>query len=105
MFDRNEYIRKHYQSNKQYYKDKAKVNKERNVAWLKQYKSDKKCIKCGFSHLAALDFHHRNPEDKHDQICVMARSGCSIERLQKEIDKCDILCANCHRILHYDEKL
>lgn len=104
MFDKNEYIRKHYQDNKQYYKDKAKLKREFNLKWLREYKSDKKCIQCGFSHPAALDFHHRNPEDKDGQVCVMASQGCSIERIQKEIDKCDILCANCHRILHYREQ-
>ena len=63
-----------------------------------------KCIKCGFDHPAALDFHHRDPSQKLNTIGDLKWAGASKERMQKELDKCDVLCANCHRILHYNEK-
>lgn len=63
-----------------------------------------KCIKCGVNHPATLDFHHRDPSKKEDTVSNLKWSGCSLERLKLEIDKCDILCSNCHRILHYEDR-
>jgi hypothetical protein len=60
-----------------------------------------KCTDCGYSHSAhALDFHHRDPSTK--EFAVGSFSG-SKERLRAEIAKCDLLCANCHRLRHAAE--
>lgn len=61
-----------------------------------------KCKKCGENHPAVLDFHHRDPNTKKNTISNLKWSGCSLEQLKLEINKCDILCSNCHRILHYE---
>lgn len=55
------------------------------------------CLNCGYrDHPAALDFDHRDPTLKRFDIArTMTRSWAVI---QAEIEKCDILCANCHRI-------
>jgi len=60
------------------------------------------CKCCGLSfHPAAMDFHHRDPKEKDiDPGLLMQRTQ---EVLFKELEKCDLLCANCHRILHYEE--
>lgn len=63
-----------------------------------------KCKECGINHPAVLDFHHINPNDKKYTISYLKWSGCSFETIKKEIDKCDILCSNCHRIFHYNKK-
>mgnify|MGYP001607879339 CR=1 FL=1 len=61
------------------------------------------CVKCGEKDPACLDFHHRNGKaDKLGHIGVIRRFGLS--RLHAEIAKCDILCANCHRKHHRDER-
>lgn len=61
------------------------------------------CIKCGEKHPACLDFHHRNGKtDKLGHIGVYRRYGT--DRLLAEIAKCDVMCANCHRIHHHDER-
>lgn len=60
-----------------------------------------KCEKCGYNHnIAALEFHHLNPDEKEFQIDMRHFSNSSIEKLQKELDKCILLCANCHREEH-----
>jgi 5-methylcytosine-specific restriction endonuclease McrA len=62
-----------------------------------------KCIKCGYSKCPdVLEFHHKNPSEKNFSI---SRSGhCrSWERVKAEIEKCDLLCANCHRELHAEQ--
>lgn len=68
-----------------------------------EYKGGK-CQKCGYNKCqAALDFHHRNPEEKDFAICK--RYGCRkiSDRMKKELDKCDLLCANCHREEHFNK--
>lgn len=62
------------------------------------------CCKCGFNHPAALDFHHRDPKDKLYEVCNMPRKSIGKERILCEIEKCDVLCANCHRILHDEQR-
>lgn len=62
------------------------------------------CIRCGEKDVACLDFHHRNgKEDKLGHIGVIRKFGR--DRILAEIAKCDVLCANCHRKHHRDERL
>ena len=62
------------------------------------------CQKCGFADFRALQFHHRNKADKESNISDMFRRGMSVNNVELEIDKCDVLCANCHQILHWEER-
>ena len=56
-----------------------------------------KCQRCGYDrYIGALEFHHRDPEAKDPSWS----RGWSLSRLKPELDKCDILCANCHREVH-----
>ena len=49
-----------------------------------------------------MDFHHINPEDKiYDVKVLMTRRW---ELIKEEIDKCILLCSNCHRELHWNER-
>ncbi len=53
--------------------------------------------KCGYNKCsAALEFHHRDPATKEFSISSGGYTR-SWERVKKELDKCDLLCANCHR--------
>lgn len=61
-----------------------------------------KCKMCGYNkNYSALAFHHRNPSEKEFNIDIRKFSNLSIEKLQIEIDKCDLLCHNCHNELHH----
>ena len=63
-----------------------------------------KCEKCGYdNNLSALDFHHVNPQDKSFQLDSRHLSNTNIDKLKEEVDKCVLLCANCHRETHYPE--
>ena len=77
---------------------------ERNREFLKKYRESHPCEKCGESHVACLDFHHKNREDKEIEVSIMVRKGMSLERIIKEIEKCMVLCRNCHAKLHYQER-
>ena len=82
-----------------------KYNKKRRIDNFEVINAAKEggCARCGFKHIAAMDFHHRDPETKIDSIGNM--DGASVEKIKEEVAKCDVLCSNCHRILHYNEKL
>lgn len=63
-----------------------------------------KCTKCGYNkNLSALEFHHRDPEEKEFGLDVRRFANNSIEKVTPEVGKCDLLCANCHRELHNPE--
>jgi len=62
-----------------------------------------KCSKCGYDKCtASLDFHHKDMETKDDGISnkINRRKVRTLEQLIPELDKCVLLCSNCHRELH-----
>lgn len=69
-------------------------------AWVFAMKGGLGCQTCGESHPACLQFHHRDPATKDFDIANAIANGWSKVRLQREIAKCDVLCANCHARLH-----
>ena len=80
-------------------------------AVLKRYKVMKGCAKCGYNKNAqALQFNHINPKDKCFLIAQKAhkmylgRHTKGKQMLRSEIAKCQVLCANCHCILTFEEK-
>lgn len=95
------YKRKWYENNKEKHIEGGKIRKKELKKWVNEYKVSKKCKSCSENHIAVLDFHHRNPKEKDIDICVAISNGWSKKRLMKEIEKCDVLCSNCHRKLHY----
>lgn len=81
------------------------VSKRRKEIRLKAINSrGGKCEKCGYDKCAeVLEFHHKNPSQK--DFSVSRKGHCrSWERVSKEIAKCDLLCANCHREIHAEHK-
>jgi hypothetical protein len=84
-----------------------KHNKVKRLAetrqWLSDYKSKLSCP-CGESHISCLVFHHRDPSQKDMEVSVAVGYGWSINRIMDEINKCDVLCFNCHSKLHWKEK-
>ncbi len=68
------------------------------------YKKDLKCKICDFKDYRALEFHHRDPSTKEYSISYMVTQAFTWETILKEISKCDVLCSNCHAILHFNER-
>jgi hypothetical protein len=89
---------KHPEQNKETYNNRRREKKE----WLDLIRSVG-CSKCSEKDPACIDFHHRDPSKKDVNISV-AVAHWSIEKLQEEIKKCDLLCCNCHRKLHAKER-
>lgn len=66
--------------------------------WMVMEKS-KPCMDCGGSFPSCvMDFHHRDPRDKNFDVSQGATHGRRVVLV--EIEKCDLLCANCHRMRH-----
>lgn len=94
--------KKSYDLNKKTTFERNRRNKKRNKNWYVEYKSNLKCEKCGETHPACLDFHHISPNEKETEISLLINNTISFKKIQKEIDKCIVLCANCHRKHHYN---
>lgn len=92
---------KYHKENKKLACAATKRYKDRNKKFYKEYKKGLKCQICGENHSACLIFHHRNPNEKEFMIANSV-TRMSIKCLMKEVAKCDVLCANCHKKLHYD---
>ncbi len=85
---------------------KKNARRKNIVNWLKQYKRNSKCCKCGYSKethpnftYKALEFHHPQG-NKEFNIANTQAIGVGFERLKKEIDKCVVLCSRCHVEIH-----
>ena len=97
--------KKHYQESKERreaVRERADIQKDTNLEYV-NLKKQQGCMKCGENRIWVLDFHHKNPQDKFSEIAHMIKSS-SIKKLAEEIEKCVLLCANCHRDFHYLEK-
>lgn len=92
--------RKHYEANKAKVKERAVLFKRaariRNYRYLKEFLQKNPCVDCGESDIVVLEFDHVRGE-KSGNVSDMANRALSITKIQKEIEKCEIRCANCHR--------
>jgi hypothetical protein len=84
--------------------------KDKIKAFVLDYKQTHNCVTCGqkFPHYV-MDFHHREPLDKSfgiaEAYCSSKNKGkYNIDLVVDEMAKCDLLCANCHRIRTHEER-
>jgi hypothetical protein len=57
------------------------------------------CVDCGQKfHPFAMDFDHRPGADKKDHVSVLTGKKMNLDVIQAEVNKCDLVCSNCHRI-------
>lgn len=67
-------------------------------------KEDAGCRDCGEKHPACLQFHHKDPTTKLFRINIAVAQKKPLRLIMEEIQKCEILCANCHAKLHWNER-
>jgi hypothetical protein len=92
--------REHYLRHKERYRRNTQQRRLERRAWLNAIKSGKTCKRCGESDPICLDFHHTDSANKDSEVSRLLTDLRSKERILKEIDKCEVLCSNCHRKLH-----
>jgi hypothetical protein len=90
------YSAEHYRKYGDQYRERAKIKTALHVKML-DYLSDKSCTQCGESDLRVLDFDHIDPTTKSFSIARGLTNCLEWEAIFMEIQKCRILCANCHR--------
>jgi len=93
-YDRNKERKKRYSRNRQrglYYK-----------VFKRRYKG--RCVQCGNVDYRVLDFDHIDPASKVDSISGLVSRGSAWWRIEAELQKCQLLCANCHRIKTFEKQ-
>jgi hypothetical protein len=98
------YSRKYYEANREKTLVLNTANKLKHKQKWDEFKTSLHCANCNFSHPAALDFHHTDPSTKEHNVHKLIGNK-QFKKAYEEIKKCIVLCANCHRIHHYEEKL
>lgn len=88
----------HYRRNADRYKRQAKIGKQRVLNAMRKIKTENPCKDCGqFFPAECMDFDHRGEAKKIANVSKLALSG-TLQKMLTEIKKCDLVCANCHRI-------
>jgi hypothetical protein len=92
-------VRKHYQAHKGYYIQKSAQRKPLILVaqreWIRSYLELHPCADCGESDARCLDFDHVRGK----KVCAISQmiGNYSWESIEREIAKCEVRCANCHR--------
>lgn len=91
--------RRSFQKHKAAYMRKAAKLRERGKEYLRGILVSTGCQRCQATDIRVLEFHHRSGGDNQ---AVTSLTGYPIERLEREAAECDVVCANCHKIIHWE---
>jgi hypothetical protein len=80
-------------------RDQQRIKRRELIAAIKK---EAGCARCGIDDPRVLDFHHRNADEKTLAVSQLI-SKTSWQAILDEVARCDVLCANCHRIAHAEE--
>lgn len=98
---RQTYYNAHYSKYRELYLQRAIKQREKLRTTFRKnmliFLKDKRCVECGEDDIRTFEFDHLNPADKSFDISQSVRLGYSWDNVVKEISKCRILCANCHK--------
>lgn len=90
-------VKKHYYNNRQQYIDKAARYRREVVEFINKYKEERPCTDCGiFYPHYVMDFDHMDATQKEGLVSRFVRVK-GLPTVFREIEKCELVCANCHR--------
>lgn len=99
--NKREYHRKWKQNRTPATKKRDALLKKNRKKYIRQlyieWQQEQSCIDCGIDNFVVLELDHVRGK-KTANVADMIRQGYSWEAIQKEIKKCEVVCANCHRI-------
>jgi hypothetical protein len=84
------------------YRDIKREENKVKSEFVKEYKENNPCCKCDEKRWYVLDFHHLDPNTKNFDLGD--KSKFSLKKVKKEIEKCILLCRNCHSEFHFLER-
>jgi len=90
---------------RKYAKMNQRIKRERLQKEIHKIKIKSSCSKCGWNrHPEILMFHHKDKQNKFMSIAKLISYVTYVEDLKKEIEKCILLCPNCHSWNHWKDK-
>jgi len=92
------YSKRCFDKNPKAHRKLVKDRKQKIKHWYFEYKKTLKCSRCPEFDFRCLDFNHLGK--KKNNISEMVNQGHSVEAILKEINKCIVMCSNCHRKFH-----
>jgi len=96
----SDYGKEHYRQNLVAYLGRNRIrrtlDRPRNRRLVADYLADHPCIDCGEADSIVLEFDHRDPATKSDDVGRIVHTGTAVA-VRAEIEKCDVRCGNCHR--------
>lgn len=85
--------------------DYQRKQKDKIYSYINYKKLQSGCIKCGYNRCPqALHYHHIDPASKVKSVAKMIVDQRPILKIEEEIQKCILLCANCHQETHYSRE-
>ncbi len=92
------YAAEHYRADKPQYYARNKTTREKITELIREFKTSNPCTDCGvFYPFYVMDFDHLPQYEKLFELSRAPRCG-SLTAVQEEMAKCDLVCANCHRV-------
>lgn len=85
-----------YRENRDRVRENARNRYNRARQFIVAYKLAHPCSRCGESDPRCLDFHHINPDEKVKPVSKLAANS-PLSVVKEEMEKCEVICANCHR--------
>jgi NADH:ubiquinone oxidoreductase subunit F (NADH-binding) len=101
---RKDYDREYHARNRARRQEQVKERRRRLHEWNNRIKSSTPCADCGRTfHPVAMTWDHLPGTDKVTEVSNLVRAGKTIQA-RKEIEKCEVVCANCHAVRSYERR-
>ncbi len=97
-----DWYHEHKEENREAKNQRTMDARNRARQYVLDYLSTHPCVECGESDPVVLEFDHLDNKDR--AISEMIRDGVPLDKLEREMTKCQVLCANCHRRKTNQEK-
>lgn len=102
---KKQYQRTHYEKNKPRYLKKMRDRAKSLKVLVDEFKADKPCADCKEVYPPyVMDFDHLDATNKRFCISLIVSQGRTLNILNEEMAKCELVCSNCHRIRTHNRK-
>lgn len=89
-----------YLRNKEEIKSRSSIRRSNRKVWYRDFMQNFSCKFCSESSIECLDWHHLDPSTKRDTVSTLLNEYRSMQSVLDEMEKCIVVCSNCHRKIH-----